>query len=123
LWEKAIPDMDKMNPAAAELIRLIIERIRSVPDRYGFVDEPEEGNEEDTFESQEVPDKLSGIIGRVSITQKTPATPYEFYFWLKTDERMLSKIPHQDVPPADKGTNPLECLTLSHTPSTNTGLN
>ncbi|MFZ8859564.1 MAG: ATP-binding protein [Thermocrinis sp.] len=86
LWEKAIPDMDKKNPAAAELIRLIIDRIRSVPDRYGFVDEPEEGNEEDTVESQEVPDKLSGIIGRVSITQKTPATPYEFYFWLKTDD-------------------------------------
>jgi hypothetical protein len=29
------------------------------------------------------------------------------------------KIPHRDVPPADKGTNLL--LTLSHTPSTNTG--
>jgi hypothetical protein len=35
--------------------------------------------------------------------------------------RLLSKIPHRDVPPASKGTNPLERLTLSHTPSTNTG--
>ena len=36
-------------------------------------------------------------------------------------ERLFKKIPHQDVPPASKGTNPLERLTLSHTPSTNTG--
>ncbi len=33
--------------------------------------------------------------------------------------RLLSKIPHRDVPPADKGTDLL--LTLYHTPSTNTG--
>ncbi len=26
------------------------------------------------------------------------------------------KIPHRDVPPADKGTSPLERLTLSHIP-------
>jgi hypothetical protein len=29
------------------------------------------------------------------------------------------KIPYWDCPPADKGTNPLEHLTLSHTLSTN----
>jgi hypothetical protein len=85
-WENAIPDAEKTNPTAADLIRLVIEVIRSVPDKYGFADEPEDGNEDDAVESQEVPDKLSGVIGRVSITQKTPATPYEFYFWLKTDE-------------------------------------
>jgi DNA helicase HerA-like ATPase len=50
------------------------------------VDEPEEDDKEGAAEPQEVPDKLSGVIGRVSITQKTPATPYEFYFWLKTDD-------------------------------------
>jgi DNA helicase HerA-like ATPase len=86
VWENAIPDAEKRNPIGADLIRLIIEIIRSVPDKYGFADEPEEDDEEDAVEPQEVSDKLSGVIGRVSITQKTPATPYEFYFWLKTDE-------------------------------------
>jgi len=90
LWvlENSIPTVEKINPASADLIRLIIGVIRSVPDKYGFLDEPEEDDEENTVESQEVPDKLSGVIGRVSITQKTPATPYEFYFWLKTDEEI-----------------------------------
>ena len=86
VWENSIPAVEKINPASADFTKLVIEVIRSVPDKYGFLDEPEEGNEEDTVEPQEVPDKLSGIIGRVSITQKTPATPYEFYFWLKTDD-------------------------------------
>jgi len=86
VWEASIPDAEKTNPTAAELIRLIIEVIRGVPDKYGFVDEPEEDEVEDAAEPQEVPDRLSGVIGRVSITEKTPATPYEFYFWLRTDE-------------------------------------
>jgi DNA helicase HerA-like ATPase len=86
VWEASIPDAEKTNPTSAELIRLVIEVIRGVPDKYGFVDEPEEDEGEDADEPQEVPDRLSGVIGRVSITEKTPATPYEFYFWLRTDE-------------------------------------
>jgi hypothetical protein len=86
VWENSIPAVEKANPASADFTKLVIEAIRGAPDKYGFVDEPEEDNEEEAIEPQEVPDKLSGIIGRVSITQKTPATPYEFYFWLKTDE-------------------------------------
>ncbi len=82
VWENSIPAVQKINPTSAEWIRLVIGVIRSVPDKYGFLDEPEEDNEED------IEEQLSGIIGRVSITEKTPATPYEFYFWLKTDENI-----------------------------------
>jgi hypothetical protein len=86
VWEDSIPTVEKTNPAFADATKLVIEVIRSAPDKYGFVDEPEEDDKEGAAEPQEVPDKLSGVIGRVSITQKTPATPYEFYFWLKTDD-------------------------------------
>jgi len=80
LWEKSLPAVEKANPISADFTKLVLGVIRSVLDKYGFVDEPEEDDEED------IEEKLSGIIGRVSITEKTPATPYEFYFWLKTDE-------------------------------------
>ena len=86
LWEKSLPAVEKANPISADFTKLVLGVIRSVLDKYGFMDKPEEDDEEAVAEPQDVPDKLSGIIGRVSITQKTPATPYEFHFWLKTDE-------------------------------------
>jgi len=86
LWEKSLPAVEKANPISADFTKLVFGVIRSVLDKYGFMDKPEEDDEEDVAEPQDVSDKLSGVIGRVSITQKTPATPYEFYFWLKTDE-------------------------------------
>jgi hypothetical protein len=86
MWENAIPAVEKRNPTLADLMQLVIEVIRSADDKYGFMDEPEEDKEEVDTDSQDMPDQISGIIGRVSITEKTPATPYEFYFWLKEDE-------------------------------------
>ncbi len=40
---------------------------------------------------------------------------------MEANSEAVLKIPHRDVPPADKGTNPLKRLTLSHAPSTKTG--
>ncbi len=47
-------------------------------------------------------------------------TCYQLTHSFSEPEAVL-KIPYWDAPPASKGTNPLECLTLSHTPSTNNG--
>jgi DNA helicase HerA-like ATPase len=86
LWEnKTIPGIEKRNPARADLLKLILERIRSRADKYGFLDEPVEEDKKDETKFQEISDQLSGIIGRVTITRNTPATPYDFYFWLKSD--------------------------------------
>jgi len=85
LWEnKTIPGIEKRNPARADLLKLILEKIRSRADKYGFLDEPVE-DKKDEAKFQEISDQLSGIIGRVTITRNTPATPYDFYFWLKSD--------------------------------------
>jgi DNA helicase HerA-like ATPase len=86
LWEnKTIPGIEKRNPARADLLKLILERIRSRADKYGFLDEKVEEDKKDEAKFQEISDQLSGIIGRVTITRNTPATPYDFYFWLKSD--------------------------------------
>jgi hypothetical protein len=87
LWEnKTIPGIGKRNPVRADLLNLIIEEIRSRGDKYGFIDEPVEEDKKDEAKVQEVSERLSGVIGRVSITKNTPATPYDFYFWLKSDD-------------------------------------
>ncbi len=86
-WEnKTIPGIEKRNPARAKLFRLILEKIRSREDKYGFLDEPVKEEEKDEVKLQEISDQLSGIIGRVTITKHTPAGPYDFHFWLKSDE-------------------------------------
>jgi DNA helicase HerA-like ATPase len=86
LWEnKTIPGIERRNPARADLLKLILEKIRSRADKYGFLDEPVEEDKKDEAKFQEISDQLSGIIGRVTITRNTPATPYDFYFWLKSD--------------------------------------
>jgi DNA helicase HerA-like ATPase len=86
LWDnKTIPGIEKRNPARAELLKLILEKIRSRADKYGFLDEPVEEDKKDEAKFQEISDQFSGIIGRVTITRNTPATPYDFYFWLKSD--------------------------------------
>jgi DNA helicase HerA-like ATPase len=87
LWEnKTIPGIGKRNPVRADLLNLIIKEIRSRADKYGFIDEPVEEDQKDEAKFQEVSEQLSGVIGRVSITKNTPATPYDFYFWLKSDD-------------------------------------
>jgi DNA helicase HerA-like ATPase len=86
LWDnKTIPGIEKRNPARADLLKLILEKIRSRADKYGFLDEPVEEDKKDEAKFQEISDQFSGIIGRVTITRNTPATPYDFYFWLKSD--------------------------------------
>jgi hypothetical protein len=86
LWDnKTIPGIEKRNPARADLLKLILEKIRSRADKYGFLDEKVEEDKKDEAKFQEISDQLSGIIGRVTITRNTPATPYDFYFWLKSD--------------------------------------
>jgi DNA helicase HerA-like ATPase len=87
LWEnKTIPGIGRRNPVRADLLKLIIEEIRSRADKYGFIDESVEEDKKDEAKFQEVSERLSGVIGRVSITKNTPATPYDFYFWLKSDD-------------------------------------
>jgi len=85
LKENFIPAIKEKNPIRHELFNLIVNLIDEEEDKYGFETDikAEIFTETEKFEMAQEIEKFTGIIGRVSITKVTPATPYRFSFWVK----------------------------------------
>jgi hypothetical protein len=87
IWKnKTLPGLRKRNPDKAEFFEKIIQIIEKSPDKFGFIEEPLfKESPENEIEVEKISDQIGGIVGRVTLTKQTPATSYEFYFWLKSD--------------------------------------
>jgi len=95
LWDlenKAIPELEKKGDKRTKPLKVVVEVIKKRKDFYGLKNEPVvstgvqfETEEESIIEYEEFRGAIEGVIGRVALTQETPAEPYRFHFWLKPD--------------------------------------
>jgi len=104
LWivkNKTINAMKQKNPIRASMLEAIVNEIdRRMKEvnrgeinfkdlGFYYREEKVENTEEELIKEKERIELLSGVIGRVAITQSTPATPYSFHVWLKDDESIV----------------------------------
>jgi len=97
LWDlenKTLPGLEKKDDDRVEPLRTVIEIIKQEKDLYGLSYVPteekkeEEKTEEEKIVEYEMEEEIEGVIGRVAITQETPAGPFFFSFWLKPDKEI-----------------------------------
>ncbi len=104
LWivkNKTINAMKQKNPIRASMLEAIVNEIdRRMKEvnrgeinfkdlGFYYREEKVENTEEELIKEKERIELLSGVIGRVAITQSTPATAYSFHVWLKDDESIV----------------------------------
>lgn len=88
-WQKDLEKSEKLTEREKRNIEFSIDLLRTtqkVMKDLKISEEVETTQERITEQAQEIKEKYLEVIGRVSISQYTPSSPSNFYFWVRDDE-------------------------------------